>query len=72
MKKEIAEKWIAELRSGKYAQGKTYLESGGKFCCLGILCKMGVDAGVCESDSISNKRKTFFVRKNLPERLAKF
>lgn len=30
--------WIAALRSGQYKQGRAYLEAGGKFCCLGVLC----------------------------------
>ena len=32
--------WIAALRSGQYKQGQYYLESCGKFCCLGVLCHM--------------------------------
>lgn len=38
MKKEIAEKWIAALRSGKYKQGRACLQKGDQFCCLGVLC----------------------------------
>lgn len=42
MKKEIAEKWVEALRSGKYKQGKASLcEVQGKtakYCCLGVLC----------------------------------
>lgn len=34
----IYEAWIAALRSGLYKQGRKYLESDGKFCCLGVLC----------------------------------
>lgn len=33
--------WTASLRSGKYKQGKYYLESGNnEFCCLGVACKV--------------------------------
>ena len=34
----LQESWIAALRSGKYEQGKMYLNLGGKFCCLGVAC----------------------------------
>lgn len=30
--------WVEALRSGKYKQGPTYFERGGKYCCLGVLC----------------------------------
>lgn len=38
MKKEIAEKWIAALRSDKYEQGQQALNDKDRFCCLGVLC----------------------------------
>lgn len=38
MKKEVAMKWVAALRSGKFKQGHGVLHSGDKFCCLGVLC----------------------------------
>lgn len=38
---EEALKWSAALRSGKYKQGKYYLEdSNNEFCCLGVACKV--------------------------------
>lgn len=38
MKKELKEKWLEELRSGRYAQGRKALRSADdKFCCLGVL-----------------------------------
>jgi hypothetical protein len=40
MKKEIAEKWVAALRSGEYEQGTGCMVQGfdsPKFCCLGVL-----------------------------------
>ena len=41
LKKEIKEKWLIELRSGKYKQGKENLKTvspdGARYCCLGIL-----------------------------------
>lgn len=48
MKRDIAEKWIAELRSGKWKQGKYSLSLNDKFCCLGVLCELAVKENVCE------------------------
>jgi len=38
MNKDIAVKWVAALRSGKYQQGEGVLRDGDSFCCLGVLC----------------------------------
>lgn len=47
MKKEIAEKWVAALRSGEYKQGKEFLRTAtDEFCCLGVLCDLAVKNGV--------------------------
>lgn len=52
MNKEIKAKWLAALRSGKYRQGSGFLKIKGqngvqdRFCCLGVLCELAVDAGV--------------------------
>lgn len=45
MKKDIAEKWVAALRSGDYKQGILNLRNHkDEFCCLGVLCEiMGVE-----------------------------
>jgi hypothetical protein len=40
MDAELKAKWVAALRSGEYVQGTAYLESDGKFCCLGVLCRV--------------------------------
>lgn len=40
MKKKIAKRWIAALRSGEYIQGRGQLRNQDKFCCLGILCNL--------------------------------
>lgn len=37
MNNRIAMDWIKALRSGEYKQGKVYLNSDNKFCCLGVL-----------------------------------
>ena len=38
MDPEIKRQWVEALRSGKYEQGRLFLERDGKFCCLGVLC----------------------------------
>lgn len=35
--KDIKERWVAALRSGKYKQGQDYLCRGDEYCCLGVL-----------------------------------
>lgn len=42
MKKEIADRWVAALRSGKYKQGKGELHDkvNNTYCCLGVLCEI--------------------------------
>lgn len=41
MKKSVADKWVAALRSGKYKQGVHNLRSlDDKYCCLGVLCEI--------------------------------
>ena len=46
MKKEIAEKWVAALRSGAYSQVTGALTYGGNgYCCLGVLCQMAANEG---------------------------
>ena len=48
MKKEIADKWTAALRSGDYTQQHAVLASGGRtgHCCLGVLCELALKEGV--------------------------
>lgn len=45
MKKEIMEKWVTALRSGKYKQGfgklkQRYGSNQVEYCCLGVLCEI--------------------------------
>lgn len=50
LKPEVKEAWLKALRSGDYAQGKHRLLTthGAAFCCLGVLCDLGVKAGIIE------------------------
>lgn len=36
MKKEIRDKWVEALRSGKFPQGRGNLFNGRRYCCLGV------------------------------------
>lgn len=40
MNREYAMQWVEALRSGRYQQGKDYLNQNGKFCCLGVACEL--------------------------------
>ena len=37
---ENAEKWVAALRSGEYAQTRSWLRDGKGYCCLGVACDL--------------------------------
>lgn len=50
MKQEIAKEWIDRLRSGKYKQGKRYLERNGQYCCLGVLCEIAAENGIVKKE----------------------
>lgn len=41
MKKAVADRWVAALRSGIFKQGtKAELKSEKGYCCLGVLCEI--------------------------------
>ena len=46
MNAEIATLWQEALLSGKYEQGRSALNSGGKLCCLGVLCEVAIQQGL--------------------------
>lgn len=56
MKKEVADKWVEALRSGKYKKGQKQLfnELDNTYCCLGVLC-------------VINQVKPVFVYEDLPQ-----
>ena len=47
MRKEIAEMWVAALRSGEYGQYTGGLTNQDRtlHCCLGVLCELAIEAG---------------------------
>ena len=46
MKQEIKTLWTTALRSGEYQQGHSALRLRDTYCCLGVLCELGVAAGI--------------------------
>ena len=51
MKKEIADKWVAALRSGDYKQCKGHLKDSTGHCCLGVLSEI---SGIGEWESVED------------------
>lgn len=47
IRKNRVKLFVAALRSGDYEQGNGFLESDGKYCCLGVACKVAMLNG-CE------------------------
>lgn len=47
MRREIAERWTAALRSGEYKQGQNQLRDplNKTFCCFGVLCDLAAQDG---------------------------
>ena len=54
MKRDIAERWTAALRSGKFAQTQGALHTSHGYCCLGVLCELAVEDGVVRDRTISH------------------
>jgi len=49
MNPEIKQAWIDALTSGEYEQGKgSLLDNEGHYCCLGVLCDLALQEGVCD------------------------
>lgn len=40
MDAKIKREWLKALRGGEYRQGQSYLKSGNKYCCLGVLASV--------------------------------
>jgi hypothetical protein len=86
--KEIADKWVTALRSGKYPQTQGALEvtpelagnimglSAG-FCCLGVLTSLAVEAGIVsryvdESGNVAYGTDDDMCAGDLPDAVAKW
>jgi hypothetical protein len=58
---QARKEWLADLRSGKFKQGRSYLctpepAGGESFCCLGVGCET---MRRCEGESALDKQLTF-------------
>lgn len=60
MNKELAIKWVAELRSGKWPQGRGFLNHEGRFCCLGVLCEIMVEEGLADRYQVGSHTVTYW------------
>lgn len=45
MYQELKEQWIERLESGNFRQGTGALCKNNLYCCLGVLCEIGVERG---------------------------
>lgn len=59
---EVKAKWLAALRSDEYPQGRgalhrQYPDDTETFCCLGVLCEIGVKDEVFERLSVSRDNR---------------
>ncbi len=59
MNPDIKALWTTALRSGKYPQGIGRLNSNNRFCCLGVLCELAVEAKVCEKEEYRSAYATY-------------
>lgn len=62
MNQEIKQKWLEALRSGKYEQGKYYLNRDGVYCCLGVLCDLYLKEHNLQWQPIKKPEGTFVVK----------
>lgn len=56
MKKDIADRWVAALRSGEYRQTTEALRNCKGFCCLGVLVDIYLDTS---PDATVKQRETW-------------
>lgn len=73
MNQDIKREWVAKLRSGKYEQGKGRLRSkGNQYCCLGVLCEIGVEDGTIEPPILMGENYSYGMNTGfLPDALVK-
>jgi hypothetical protein len=62
MNQKIKSLWVEALKSGRYEQGYGRLaqitDLGVEYCCLGVLCQLGVEAGVVKAVEFPEDEKT--------------
>ncbi len=65
---EVKDKWLENLKSGKYIQGYVGLHNkiDNTFCCIGVLgdCIEGLDNNVSENETKNETNPYVFLRNN--------
>lgn len=56
MNVEIRDEWTSALRSGNYKQGKEKLHYKDEYCCLGVLCDLAAQKGICEEKTSKDEK----------------
>ena len=64
-KLEFRKRWISALKSGKYQQGRQFLNYNGKYCCLGVACELLREDGILNSN-INLGAVTYNNKKHFP------
>jgi hypothetical protein len=64
MNPEIKAEWVADLRSGKFKQGRSTLRRNNQdgthdFCCLGVLAEQAVRKGVATRYGVSGRHTEY-------------
>lgn len=73
MKKEIALRWAAALKSKKYKQGAGRLRSAhDDFCCLGVLCNLHAQDHPGVARKQTNKEEYLGSTTDLPDAVCKW
>lgn len=64
MPKKLADKWLADLRSGEYEQCYKRMTDGTRFCCLGVL-QMGISGEIIKEEGVELPSKEWLRYKNI-------
>lgn len=61
MNNEHKKRWVDALRSGNFSQGTGHLENAtySTYCCLGVLCQLGVESNACIKKTVEKQVITF-------------
>lgn len=75
MREADKKKWVVALLSGEYEQGRSWLELNGRYCCLGVLCKINGlptkdDDGCAKTMPDSEQLEQFGLDGTVADRLA--
>lgn len=67
MNNVVKKKWLTALESGKYNHGTSKLKTIGidkkvYHCCLGVLCELAIEEGICEEMPNNDELAESYVR----------